>query len=399
MRQLTNREKYHITLLTNYSVELTLIEPTKTGLAKSIMDATIPVRSYLKEQGIHDYDLQQAGQNHKVIIEDTIIVTPNSYIPSRTSLYRPKAKGRGGDPRIWFKHLPEFSMPNDILMLTYFNNYLYVINITQLDVYNLIHAPDGNPLKELVNEVYQNKNSISNELLRKIQLIANSGPLRAIKHGDTAIGHALEAALGIPENNSKSPDYKGIELKSYRSKPTISRESRKTLFTQVPNWKLSYFKSSRDILNAFGYQRNDGFRLNCTTSTKGRNSQGLILRLEKEDISQLIENSDNVGDFVVWLMDDLKSRLLEKHYETFWIGADSIFNHGIEYFQYKKILHTKNPIPAMFELLVEQGEITLDHMIKRTSTGGASERGPSFKISNSALSMLFPEQVEYNLVL
>jgi len=397
MRQLTDREKQAIRLLTNYSVELTLIEPTETGLNKSIMDATIPVRSYLKEQCIHDYDLQQAGQSFKVIIDDTIIITSNKYVPSRTSLYRPEAKGKGGDPRIWFKRLPEFSMPNDILMLTYFENYLYIINITQLSIYDLIHATYNNPLKELVNAIYRNKNSISNELLGKIQNIADNGFLRAIKRGDTAIGHALETALGIPENNSKNPDYKGIELKSYRSKPSISRESRKGLFTQVPNWNLSYFKGSKDILNAFGYQRNDGFRLNCTSSTQVRNSQGLILRLEK-DINQLIENSDTVGDFVVWLMDDLKSRLLEKHNETFWIGADSQFIHGVEYFQYKKILHTKKPIPSMFELLIEQGEITLDHMIKRTETGGASERGPSFKVSNSALRMLFPEQIEYSLV-
>ncbi len=48
----------------------------------------------------------------------------------------------------------------------------------------------------------------------------------------------------------------------------------------------------------------------------------------------------------------------------------------------------------MFELLIEQGEITLDHLIKKDSKGRVSEKGPLFKISTSALSMLFPEQIK-----
>jgi hypothetical protein len=64
----------------------------------------------------------------------------------------------------------------------------------------------------------------------------------------------------------------------------------------------------------------------------------------------------------------------------------------------QKILHTKKPIPSMFELLIEQGEITLDHLIKKDSKGRVSEKGSLFKISTSALSMLFPEQIKYSLV-
>jgi hypothetical protein len=40
MRQLTTVEINRIKLLTEKSVELTLIEPTENGLQKSIMDAT-----------------------------------------------------------------------------------------------------------------------------------------------------------------------------------------------------------------------------------------------------------------------------------------------------------------------------------------------------------------------
>lgn len=263
----------------------------------------------------------------------------------------------------------------------------------------LLSSPILNPLLELVQDIRSKNNTIANELLEKIQNIANQGALAAIKKGDTAIGHSLETALGISQNSSKSPDYKGIELKSYRQKSSKSKESRKNLFAQVPNWKLSKFKSSREILDTFAYERDDAFKLYCTSSTKGRNSQGLILRLDS-NINQLVENSNQkeIGDFVVWLMSDLKSRFLEKHNETFWIGAKSTMLHGIEHFQYQKVLHTKKPIPSAFEFLIEQGEITLDYLIKRNSKGRVSEKSPLFKVSNTALSMLFPEQVEYSLV-
>ena len=61
MRKLTIAEQDKIKFLTKNQVSLTLIEPTETGLKKSIMDATGSVRSYLKNENIHDYELQKQG--------------------------------------------------------------------------------------------------------------------------------------------------------------------------------------------------------------------------------------------------------------------------------------------------------------------------------------------------
>lgn len=65
MRKLTNEEQEKIKLLTKNQVSLTLIEPTKTGLNKSIMDATASVRSFLKKENVHDYETQNKGQKAK----------------------------------------------------------------------------------------------------------------------------------------------------------------------------------------------------------------------------------------------------------------------------------------------------------------------------------------------
>jgi len=391
MRQLTNLEKNRIKLLTEKSVELCIIEPTGTGLEKSIMDATGAVRSYFKTHNIHDFELQKQGQESKIQIR-SFLISSDSLVNTVSSLYRPNTKK--GDPRIWFKGLGSYSLANDILGIIAFESDLYVLNITQLDLHKLIESNISNPLQDLVNQINQISNEVAEELLILLNKIAAKGPVPAMLQADTSIGRTLETLLGIDINSSKKPDYKGIELKSYRDK----RGNRKNLFAQVPDWNLSKFKSSAEILNAFGYNRGEDFKLYCTVSTIVRNSQGLKLKMDSE-INQLIENSDksSVGDFIAWGLETLHKRLLEKHNETFWIAADSVTIGGKEHFQYKKVEHTKMPIVSQFDILLEQGIITLDHLIKRKPTGGVVEKGPIFKIKPKALDLLFPPSKTYSL--
>lgn len=392
MRVLTPEEQAKIKLLTKNQVSLTLIEPTKTGLEKSIMDATGSVRSFLYENNIHDYDIQGQGQEHKVLI-DAKIYKDYQIIDSTTSLYRPQTKK--GDPRIWFSGLTKITSPNDIIAIIFYSGHFHIFNLTQLNIEALLNSNLVNPLKELISEINSKANEIALELLAMLRKVAVSGPIPSMVAADTSVGRTLEYALGIGINSSKQPDYKGIEIKSFRS----SRTNRKNLFAQVPDWSLSKFKSSSEILEAFGYQRIDDFKLYCTVSAITRNSQGLILRLES-DIKQLIENSNNpeIGDFVVWTLDNLHSRLLEKHKETFWVEAKSTYIDGREHFQYSFVEHTKKPIVSQFDLLIEQGIITLDHLIKRNSMGRVVEKGPLFKIKPKGFDLLFPPSVKYNLI-
>lgn len=392
MRQLTNTEIDRIKLLTEKSVELCLIEPTSTGLEKSIMDATGAVREYLKAQKIHEFETQLQGPESKIQIP-AFLLTSNEWVNSVASLYRPNTKK--GDPRIWFKGLGSYSNPNDIVGIIAFESKLYVINITQLDLSTLIESSYSNPIQELVNEINSISTEVANELLLLLNKIARNGPVPALLQADTAIGRTLETLLGIDINSSKKPDYKGIELKSYRDK----RGNRKNLFAQVPDWAASKFKSSAEILNAFGYPKGSDYKLYCTVSAIVRNSQGLKLKLDS-DVKQLLENSDNsaLGDFVVWSLDTLHNRLLEKHNETFWIAADSIQIDGMEHFLFKKVEHTRKPIVSQFDILLDQGIITLDHLIKRTADGKVVEKGPLFKIKPNALNLLFPPSQIVDLI-
>lgn len=392
MRQLSSIELNRLKLLTENSVEVTLIEPTMNGLKKSTMDATGSVRDYLKSNNIHDYHFQKQGESNKIKL-DTFLITNDKFIASTASLYRPISKK--GDPRIWFKGLGSYANPNDILAITELNEKLYVLNISQINIEKILHSEKSNLFKELVNAINNDSNAIANELLIKLKKIAARGFLPSLINADTSVGRTLETLLEIPINSSRKPDYKGIELKSFRDK----RANRKNLFTKVPDWTASKFKSSDEILNSFGYSRENVFRLYCTVSSIVRNSQGLILKVNNQ-LAQLIENSnkEEIGDFVLWKLEELHNCLLQKHTETFWITAEPRIINGVEHFLYKKAEHTKKPIISQFDILLEQGFITVDHLIKRDKKGRAHEKGPSFKLKPNSLDLLFPPSNVYNLL-
>jgi hypothetical protein len=392
MRVLTPAEQTKIKLLTKNQVSLSLIEPTKTGLKKSIMDATGSVRSFLKNNNIHDYDIQKQGPENKVQIE-ALIYQDFQVIHSTASLYKPQTKK--GDPRIWFSGLTKIANPNDLIAIIFYSGSFHIFNLTQLNVEALLNSKLISPLKDLILEISGKANEIAFELLAMLRKVASAGPIPSMVAADTSVGRTLETALGININSSKQPDYKGIELKSFRSSRTI----RKNLFAQVPEWALSKFKSSAEILDTFGYHRAADFKLYCTVSAITRNSQGLALRLDS-DIKQLVENSNKpeIGDFVSWSLNTLHNRLLQKHKETFWVEAISTYVDGREYFQYSLVEHTRKPITSQFDILIDQGIITLDHLIKRNSTGKVVEKGPLFKIKPKGLDLLFPPSEKYNLI-
>ena len=391
MRQLNSAEESNLKALTENSVSLTLIEPTENGLKKSIMDATGPVRNHLRLNDIHDYNLQLQGPESKIIIESKIY-NEFSVFNSKASLYRPNTKK--GDPRIWFSGLTKHAESNDILGLIIFDGKIHILNLTKVSIEKLLDSNIVNPIKELVEEINGKESIIANELLNMLRKIAER-PIPSMLDADTSVGRTLETALGIDINSSKQPDYKGIELKSFRS----NKGNRKNLFAQVPDWSLSKFKSSSEILDEFGYWRGEDFKLYCTVSAITSNSQGLSLKIDS-DINQLLETSDKegVGEFVVWTLEKLHQRLLEKHKETFWVAADIVHIEGKEHFQYKEIEHTRKPIISQFEMLLEQGIITLDHLIKRNSKGKVVEKGPLFKIKPNSLGLLFPPSNRYSLI-
>jgi hypothetical protein len=248
LRQLTDIERHRLQRLTGESVDVTLIQPTRTGLQKSILDATAPVRNYLRENDLHDYDQQRQGTDHRIYLEGDLMEA-NLVRPSRVSLYRPETKN--GDPRIWFRGLPEYAEADDMLAITAHEGRLVVINLTRIDLDHVLDVQRHGALWEVLQQIKGEATSIAQELLARLRAIAAGGLVPSVMdaHADTAIGRTLEDALGIAMNPNRAPDYRGIELKSYRRAKKAGRENRKTLFAQVPKWEISKFKSSTEILD------------------------------------------------------------------------------------------------------------------------------------------------------
>ena len=99
----------------------------------------------------------------------------------------------------------------------------------------------------------------------------------------------------------------------------------------------------------------------------------------------------------VWPGSLLRSRLKEKHSETFWIEAESQMIDGEEYFYLISITHTKSPILSQLMPLIASGVVTMDHLIKKNKKGRVSEKGPLFKINKRDLDLLFPKPIKYIL--
>lgn len=386
-RPLNLSEEQNLSLIRQAGVDCALLFLTETGLQKSILDAVLPLRLLLKEAGLHDYSTQGQGSEAKVYVE-SILFSRNTQSEVKVSLYRPNTKK--GDPRIWFSQLSSVASPNEVLAVGVADGRLTCINLSSSNTADS-RSPEFNFLADL-----QPDTTAATELHEMLLELAAKGPLKAVCKGSTAVGRTIEAGLNITINSSRKPDFKGIEIKSGRAASAKRSETRKTLFACVPDWSLSCCGSSREILEKYGYESDSGFALRCTVSTTRPNSRLLQLDLNSAfDWLTEFAAKHPREEVAVWPLDKLHRRLKEKHQETFWVTAKSEEVGGCEYFTLQSIRHTKFPSMVTFDEFLEKGIITVDHLIKRTPSGGASEKGPLFKIPPKNVEALFLSPAQY----
>ncbi len=130
-----NVSSKNTTLLKEAKINYSILIPTATGLAKSIMDATSSVREFLKENGIHEYENQDYGPNHKVKLNGKYVLEDLNIRQTEISLYR--SNGRG-DFRIWFTDLKDFASANDELILIVKESTLLILNSSKFNYSDFI---------------------------------------------------------------------------------------------------------------------------------------------------------------------------------------------------------------------------------------------------------------------
>lgn len=389
MRLFNEFEQKNLKFLVNHNVKFTQVEVTATGLKKSILDSTVPMRAYFLENGIHNYEEQGQGQEHKAT-HRAIILTDTEKKETKVTFYRPNTKK--GDPRMWIYGLGSYTDGSEIHVLFKFENTLCSVNITKVDIEKCYNSPIITPLQEIIKTIYTEENVVSEELLGRFRSVKDQW-FESEVVADTGIGRTIESFLGISMNSDKTPDYKGIELKSHREK----RSSKKNvLFTQTPDWNISALKSGRQIVEKYGYYTENGKKTyQNTVQCTPPNSQFLFLNVNQtEDKLELQAQMKRLEDVAAWRLMKLHQRLLTKHHETFWIEVENEKHDGKEYFRYKQIEHTKNPNCGQFDVLLEQNIITVDLLLCRPSGHGDTY---SFKIKKKGMPLLFPESVVYQI--
>lgn len=406
MRPFTSFELKNLKYFVQRELEVTLVQITETGLKKSILDATGPIRDYFLRHKVHNYTEQEQGPEHKVEYP-TVILTTKQAINTTTSLYRPVTKK--GDPRFWISGYKGFVNADDIHAIFNYNDCLYVIDITQIDIEKCCEVNIQNPIKRILENATLSISKVSDELLMKLRKYEGQWIPCEIT-ADTGVGRTIESLLGIEMNDSKEPDYHGIEIKSGRIKQ--GAQNRNTLFSKVPDWNLSKLKSGRAVADKYG-EHKDGPQnpktLRHTLSCLKPNSYHLRLNMNYSDKFLEIEEDEivqenifkKINDVALWTLNSLHETLLQKHKETFWIEVNRKKEDGQEYFKIKRIKHTKNPIVSQFDVLVEQSKITVDLLLGRPKidyVSGKKKKGGdcvNFKIQKAAIDLLFPESIIY----
>lgn len=393
----TNIEQF-LPIFAKMGVPVAFLVPTPTGFGKSIMDATAPIRELLRNSCVHDYDQQSQGQNNKEIV-DTYIVRPDSLIQTDTSLYRPETKK--GDPRIWIYNLKPYCQPCNLLALIVIERKIYVFNLSDRRIADSLFSKGF--CYNILEEASHKDKLVSEELLNKLHIIHNRGFIPSITPGDPGVGDTLEHALGIERNNSKAPDYKGIELKTTRLTRNGGNRTttRSTLFTRVPDEGMSY----RQIVDAYGKVQvprgSTEARLQMyeTLMCARVNAYDLILEVDvNNDKLNIMHQEERVRKYVsAWYLENLRKALLLKHHETFWVKAQSETRGGIEFFRYDKVLHTKNPNASLLAPLFEANKITVDLAAHYKPDGKWRDHGVLFKMMPDDLPLLLGEPKEYIL--
>ena len=379
-------------------LNVAFLVPTPTGLYKSILDATDQVRELLFKNGLHDFSLQAQGAEHKIKLP-TVILSQGMVKNTETSLYRPKTKQ--GDPRIWPNKLAtkelELASPGDLLALLPKNDGLIIINCSQSNLGDLLDT-NGVIFRNIILQAVVGPSNIAAELHDMLRQIHKKGYIKTLRPGDTGVGYTLETELGITANNSPKPDYKGIELKSKRKGP-----NKNNLFSKVPNWDLSRVKTNSELLFTRGKYNSvrNQTRLFHTISAKLANSYDLQLKLDpkKDQLQQIYTAQKPDITDVLWEMPVLLAALREKHYETFWVTAETkgARRSADECFWYTKLKHTGKLDESAFATLLEAGEVTVDYTLWEHLPTASNNKGYSFKLKSRSLDLLFDRVDTYDL--
>lgn len=219
------------------------------------------------------------------------------------------------------------------------------------------------------------------EFVKKLKEIKESGYIRTIRSGNTGVGHTLEQALGLHENNIATPDLGRVELKAQRKTAT----NRITLITKSPKWVVS----AKETITKYGYRNGNGrMALKVTFSAK-RMVSGLKLRFHPEDDNVELVNKKEEA-IVYWKLSELSNIFNSKLPKLIIVKASSRVNGEREEFLYDEAYLLSGFNKKKFVELLEKEKIVIEfRMHIHNENNAVRDHGTGFRIAENYLDSLF----------
>ena len=153
IKQITELEQKNQNYLVGRGGRFEIVCLTANILKHSIFDAKMTIRTFLKEQEVHDFFNQANGQEAKQKVK-THILTFMRDIPTETSLYR---AGSRGDCRMWFgSAILPITEADDLYVITVISQELYVVNISKVDIETCCQTSFPSPIQKWMKKVCKN---------------------------------------------------------------------------------------------------------------------------------------------------------------------------------------------------------------------------------------------------
>ncbi len=151
IKALTPDEDEKKVILDGSGIDYELFFLTETGLTKSILDATAPIVQLLKTKKVHDYDAQQRGTEHKVMLP-CVILSNGLREETKASLYRANTRG---DTRFWPGRFHDFASSDQVFALFIENSNIVLLNLSDDQPLN---ATDGSDFSEILDRINLDSN-------------------------------------------------------------------------------------------------------------------------------------------------------------------------------------------------------------------------------------------------
>jgi hypothetical protein len=199
---------------------------------------------------------------------------------------------------------------------------------------------------------------------------------------------AIEAALGILPNSSKSADFMGIELK------TKGDKSLQTLFSRTPSRYIQDDdKQSMFQRHCYKDMKRNRRALYTSFSVKP-DSLGFSLVADRE-IIKVLRKKHCIMEYDA---EAIEAALLSKHSQTAFITLKRVNIKGRNDCQIQSVSYCKWPSIIKFLRLVESGNVFLDFTMSEKSNGRISDHGFLWRIQSEVLSDLYLHTEELELV-